>query len=200
MSSDPRASKIREIALKVGARPSYLDALINFETAGTYDPQIENPHPDSTAIGLIQINDPTARDLFGMSAKALVSKYPDFESQMDNVVLPYLQHRKKYFNDDRPLFTKHELFMSVFYPGYIKADPHTPFSESIQRANTYTINGQKVTIRTPAEYTDFVSRRIKSNTLLLSKPIPIIITGTLIIGGMIWYLSRRKRSRRLKKH
>lgn len=196
MSTDPRAKKIREVALKVGARPSYLDALINFETAGTYDPQIENPLPDSTAIGLIQINDPTARDLFGMSAKALVSKYPDFESQMDNVVLPYLRHRKKYYNSDKPLFTKHELFMSVFYPAYISKSPYTPFSEDIQRANTYTVNGEKVTIRTPAEYTDFVSRRIKEDTLLVAKPIPIIITGTVIIGGIIWYMSRRKRLRR----
>lgn len=199
MSTDPRAGKIREVALKVGALPSYLDALINFETAGTYDPLIENPLPDSTAIGLIQINDPTAQDLFGMSAKALVSRYPDFDSQMDNVVLPYLQQRKRVYNDDRPLLSKHELFMAVFYPAYIKQDPDTPFSEAIQKANTYTTASGKVTIRTPAEYADFVSRRIKQGTLLLSKPIPIIITGTVIVGLVIWYMSRRKRSKRSRK-
>ena len=194
--SDPRADKIREVALKVGARPSLLDALINFETAGTYDPQIENPLPDSTAIGLIQINDPTARDLFGMSAKALVSMYPDFESQMENVVLPYLQQRKKVYNDDRPLFTKHELYMSVFYPAYIKKDPDTPFSAAIQRANTYNVGGERVTIKSPAEYAAFVDRRIKADTLLVPKMFPVILIGTGIIGTAIWLWSRKRRSRR----
>lgn len=194
--SDPRADKIREVAVKVGARPSLLDALINFETAGTYDPLIENPLPDSTAIGLIQINDPTARDLFGMSAKALVSKYPDFDSQMDNVVLPYLQHRKKYFNDGSPLFTRHELYMAVFYPAYIKRDPDTPFSQRIQDANTYDTAQGTVTIKSPAEYAAFVDRRVKEDTLLVPKLFPVILLGTGIIGLTIWYVSRQRKSRR----
>lgn len=190
MNTDPRADKIREVARAVGARPSLLDALINFETAGTYDPLIENPRPDSTAIGLIQINDPTARDLFGMSAKALVSKYPDFDSQMDNVVLPYLEQRKRVYNGGAPLFTKNDLYMAVFYPSYMNKSPDTPFPASVQRVNPG--------ISTPADYARFVDKRIKKDALLVLKPLPIIIvSGTMIIGAAIWYTSRKKRSRRL---
>jgi hypothetical protein len=199
MTTDPRADKIREVALAVGARPSLLDALINFETAGTYDPLIENPLPDSTAIGLIQINDPTAYDLFGVSAKELVNKYPTFDSQMDNVVLPYLQQRKAAYNDNRPLFTKHELYMSVFYPAYISHDPDTLFSDSIQRANTYNIGDKTVTIRTPAEYAAFVDRRIREDTLIVPKLFPVILIGTGITGVAIWYLFRKRRLKRSRR-
>lgn len=199
MNSDSRASKIREVARKVGARPSYLDALINFETAGTYDPLIENPRPDSTAQGLIQINDPTAQDLFGMSAGELVRKYPTFDAQMDNVVLPYLQQRKRVYNNDEPLFTKHKLYMSVFYPAYMDEDPDTPFSERIQRANTYTVNGKTVSIRTPAQYARFVDQRIREDTLLVPKLLPVILIGTGIAGITGWYMFRKRRSRKSRR-
>lgn len=188
MTVDPRADKIRAVALKVGARPSLLDALINFETAGTYDPLIKNPLPDSTAIGLIQINDPTARDLFGMSARELVTKYSDFDSQMDNVVLPYLQQRKKVYNAGAPLFSKNDLYMAVFYPAYMNKSPDTLFPDAVQRVNPG--------IRTPADYARFVDARIREGTLLVSKPIPMIIAGTIIIGGAIWYLSRKRKLKR----
>ena len=190
MSTDPRADKISEVALKVGARPSLLDAVINFETAGTYDPLIKNPRSDTTAVGLIQINDPTARDLFGMSAGELVRKYPDFNSQMDNVVLPYLQQRKKVYNGGAPLFSKNDLYMSIFYPGYMNKDPDTPFPDSVQKVNPG--------IKTPADYARFVDERIKQASLLVLKPLPMIIVGgTIIVGLTMWYASRRKRSRRL---
>ena len=191
MGTDPRADKISEVALKVGARPSLLDALINFETAGTYDPLIENPLPDSTAIGLIQINDPTAKDLFGMKAKELVNLFPDFDSQMDNVVLPYLQQRKRVYNNGAPLFTKNDLYMSVFYPAYMNKSPDTPFPPNIQKVNPG--------IKTPADYARFVDARIKESALLVSKRLPIIIAGTVIIGATILFVSRRRRLRRLKR-
>lgn len=188
--SDPRAQKIREVALAVGALPTALDSLINFETAGTYSPTIENKNPDSTAIGLIQINDPTAKELFGMSAKALVSKYPDFDSQMDNVVLPYLQQRKRVYNSDRPLLSRHVLYMAVFYPSYMNKGADTPFPANVQKANTYG----KTVIRTPRDYADLVDRLVKRETLLLSKRLPMILVGTGIIGITIWLVSRRMRS------
>lgn len=199
MNRDKRADKIREVARKVGARPSYLDALINFETAGTYDPLIENPRPDSTAKGLIQINDPTALDLFGMTSEELVRKYPTFDSQMDNVVLPYLQQRKRVYNNDEPLFTKHKLYMSVFYPAYMDEEPDTPFSERIQKANTYTINGRTVSIRTPKQYAEFVDKRIREDTLLVPKLLPAILIGTGIAGVTTWYMFRRKRSKKSRR-
>lgn len=189
--NDPRADKIREVALKVGARPSLLDALINFETGGTYDPLIENPNPDSTAVGLIQINDPTAKDLFGMSASALVNKYPDFDSQMDNVVLPYLQQRRRVYNAGAPLFSRNDLYMAVFYPAYMNKSPDTLFPESIQKVNPG--------IKTPADYARFVDARIREGTLLVSKRLPMIIAGTVIIGGTVWFVSRKRKSRRLKR-
>ena len=188
MSTDLRADKISEVARKVGARPSLLDALINFETGGTYDPLIKNPRPDSTAVGLIQITDSTARDIFGMSANALISKYPTFDAQMEYVVLPYLQQRKKVFNGGAPLFSENDLYMSVFYPAYMNKSPDTPFPDNVVKVNPG--------IRTPADYARFVNQRIKKEALLVLKPLPMIIAGTVIIGVTIWYVSRKKRLKR----
>lgn len=167
--SDPRKRVIRDVARKIGTRPEWLDALINFETAGTYNPRIKNPH--SSARGLIQFIDSTARSEFGVSdSLALVNKYPDFESQMYNAVLPYL---KKY----APYPTKQKLYMAVFYPKYMNVAPDTPFPESVRKVNRG--------ISTPQDYINFVDRRVK-NPLLPKSLLPILLI--LGIGGVSFYL------------
>jgi len=169
--SDQRKDIIRDVARQIGTRAEWLDALINFETAGTYDPQIKNPH--SSARGLIQFIDSTARSEFGVSdSLALVQKYPDFKSQMYNAVLPYL---KKY----APYPTKQKLYMAVFYPAYMNRPPSTVFPESVRKVNPG--------ISTVQDYINYVDRRVK-NPLIPKFAAPILlIVG---IGVVSYYLYR----------
>ena len=62
--------EIRAVADRLRVDPAHLLAVIHFESAGTFDPSIKNPH--SSATGLIQFLDATAREL-GTSIAALRS-------------------------------------------------------------------------------------------------------------------------------
>lgn len=167
---------IRQVAQEVGTQPEWLDALIKFETAGTYDPKVKNPN--SSARGLIQFIDSTAQSEFGMrDSLHLVNTYPTFKSQMENAVLPYL---KKY----APLDTKQKLFMAVFYPAYMNTAPDTMFPERVRNANPG--------IDTPADYIAFVERRVR----LMPDP-KLVIPSILILGvggtalWMLWKYNQR---------
>jgi hypothetical protein len=178
-----RADKIKEIAQKIGTRPEWLDALINFETAGTYSPKIKNPY--SSARGLIQITDAAAQNIFRASGSLeLVNKYPDFYSQMDNVVLPYFLHRKRYYNNNRPFDTKQSLFMAVFYPTYINKPVNTQFPDSVKNVNPG--------IDTIGDYITKVNSRINPETLQIkaSAILPPIIALTAI--ATIYFIYKRK--------
>jgi hypothetical protein len=178
---ESRAAKIAEVALAIGTRPEWLDALINFETAGTYSPTIKNPR--STARGLIQITDSTSRDVFGVSnSLALVAEYPTFESQMENVVQPYLEQRSRVYNKGHPLSTRQELYMSVFYPAYMDAPPDKPFPSHVVEVNPG--------IFTPRDYIDFVNARIKSDALHFPKAVPVVLILLAAATG-VWYYLRR---------
>lgn len=171
MSKESQAATITDVALRLGTRPEWLDALINFETRGTYSPSIKNPL--SSARGLIQVIDSTARSDFGVAdSLTLVTMYPDFDSQMENVVYPYLA---KY----APFGTKQELYMAVFYPAYRSVDPQTEFPASVQAVNPG--------IRKVQDYIDFVDAKIKTGELRISKVIPVLaIVGTGIIAYLWW--------------
>lgn len=169
-----KAAKIQEIANRLGTDPRWLDALINFETAGTYSPTIQNPR--SSARGLIQVIDKTAQDEFNATdSLTLVNTYPTFESQMENVVYPYLA---KY----APFATKQELYMSVFYPKYRKVDPDTVFPENVQKANPGIVTVQ--------DYVDFVDRRVKQDKLVLGKG--AVNIGIILIAGVVGYFLMRR--------
>lgn len=151
---------IRDVAAQVGTDPAYLDALINFETGGTYDPFIKNPR--SSARGLIQIIDKTAQDIFNaQDSLALVNAHPTFESQMYGVVLPYL---KKY----APFPTKQSLYMSVFYPAYRYVPEDQKFPSWVPKNNPG--------IYTPADYIAFVDKRIKN---------PVIVQSSIVLVAIV---------------
>lgn len=182
MSKQERKEIIADIAGKLNVNPSWLDALINFETAGTYSPTIKNPN--SSARGLIQVINSTARSDFGVTDSfALVNMYPTFREQMYNVVYPYL---KKY----APFPTKQSLYMAVFYPAFRNVSPTTPFPATVQKANTYTVNGRSVTISTPADYIRFVDDRIRKESLHFPfGPAPVMLFA--LFAGAIYLVSKR---------
>lgn len=163
-----KAQKIQEIAARLGVPATWLDALINFETGGTYDVFARNPH--SGAMGLIQVTNSTARSEFGVADTAVLSNtFSTFESYMDNVVYPYLS---KY----APFQSRQEFYMSVFYPKYMDAAPDTEFPEYVKNANPG--------INTVQDYMNFVDRRIRSDTLQIPKFIPVALalgaTGVIV--------------------
>jgi len=170
---EEQGAKIAEVASRLGVPGQWLDALINFETGGTYDVFVKNPY--SSARGLIQVLDSTAQNEFGAAdSLALSNKYPTFASYMENVVWPYL---RKYM----PYSDKQSLYMAVFYPAYRNSPPSTIFPESVRKVNPG--------ITTVQDYIDFVDRRIRTAELRLGKAIPILIAA-VGIGVLAWLRSR----------
>jgi len=100
------------------ANPEWLSDLIRFESG--YDPKAKNPL--SSARGLIQFIDSTARGMGFKSSQDLVNKYPDFESQLFGPVTDYL---KQY----TPFPTEQSLYMAVFFPAARKYPANYPFSK-----------------------------------------------------------------------
>jgi len=151
----------------------WLYALIAFESG--FNPLARNSN--SGARGLIQIMPATARDMFGMSADALIDAFPDVESQIKNVVVPYLSHYK-------PFPTEQSLYMSVFYPAARSVPPDTTFRSLYQknagvnweqRYNTFVV--QNPGILTVKDYINYV-KRIKIKDFFL---IGAILAGIVAI-------------------
>jgi hypothetical protein len=148
----------------------WLYSLISFESG--LDPLATNKN--SGARGLIQIMPSTAQSMFGMSADDLINQYPDFESQVKNVVVPYLSRYK-------PFTSEQSLYMSVFYPAARSVPTDTSFSTLYkQNAGTNwetkynTFVKQNPGILTVSDYINFV-KRIKLKDFFF----PIIIVSLL---------------------
>ena len=182
MSKETNALKIQQVAQQIGTQPEWLDALINFETGGTYSTSAQNPY--SSAKGLIQIIDSSAQELGFRDSKDAVLQNRTFDTQMDNVVLPYFQLWLKRLKI--PAFdTQQKLYMTVFYPKAVAWTPTQTFSDSIQNVNPG--------IKTPQDYINFVNARINKTTLhTFSKGLPLVAIALLGLGAWFW-LKRRKR-------
>ena len=100
--------------------PDWLQKLIRFETGGTYSTQIKNP--GSSARGLLQFLDSTARSLGYASSLELVTRHSDFKSQMEGPVYEYLKQWAPYPEE-------YKLYMAVFFPYAINYPPDTTFRE-----------------------------------------------------------------------
>ncbi len=101
---------LRYVAARLGVPTAWLEAVINFETAGTWNPLIKNPN--SSARGLIQFLDATARGLGFQSALDLVTRHNTVESQLRGPVLQYFQQFKT------PAKSAKEFYFRVFLPAY----------------------------------------------------------------------------------
>lgn len=179
---------IIEAADRIGTRPEWLDALINFETRGTYDPLIRNPK--SSAKGLIQFIDASAQDMGFNDSLSLVNTFNTFESQMFNAVIPYFELKARQ-NGIKSYMTKQALYMAVFYPDYWDKSIVKPFPAHVREVNPG--------IDTPADYIRYVDQRVKQSNLVLPEskeqlsagnpPIPPLLV--LAAAGVGAYLITR---------
>lgn len=152
-----------DIAYKLGTDPKWLYTLINFESG--WKPKIKNPL--SSARGLIQFVNKTAKGLGYKDSLDLVNKNPTISSQLKNPVYRYL---KQY----RPFPTDQSLFMSVFYPKARYWSPKKKFPPLVMRYNPG--------IKTPSDY---VRKVYKRGSLRYVSPFTIL----LILGSVIYLYS-----------
>lgn len=135
---------IGQAAAKIKADPVALHNLISFETADTFDPSIKNPY--SSARGLIQFTDATARGMGYADSAALVASYPTFSAQLNGPVI-------KYLSQYMPFESRQALYMAVFYPAARNWPESRPFPENVQKSNPG--------IETVSDYISLVERRPK---------------------------------------
>lgn len=169
---------IQEAAAIIGTNPAWLDALINFETAGTYSPTIENPS-DPEAKGLIQFRDAAAQDLGYADSTALVQSHSEFQDQLYNAVIPYFKMVQKQ-KGITSYGSKQALYMAVFFPTYWNKPPNTPFPKWVTNANPG--------IDTPQDYINFVDRRVNKDTLHINPTIPgmLAIVAVGVLGFLLY--------------
>jgi Transglycosylase SLT domain len=180
--------KMIEVASKLGVQRDWLYNLIKFES--NLDPQIKNPY--SSARGLIQVIDSTAQSVFSVpDSLSLIRKYPDFDSQMDNVVYPYL---KQYM----PYSTKQSLYMAVFFPYARYVEPGTTFESMYKKLypsnwrEKYSsfIKGNEG-ILTVQDYVNKVDGLRSTGAKKESKVSPIVL---IVLGAIgLYYLIKTKK-------
>jgi hypothetical protein len=165
--------RLQAIASRLGIPDwRWLDALINNESS--WDPVAMNP--GSSAKGLIQFIDSTARTLGFTDSYDLITQYADVTTQLEGPVFNYL-------NKFKPFPTMQSLYLAVFYPAARTWDPLKPFPDSVQQANPG--------ITTPQDYVSMVNRKAGfAEALNVSKQwgLPVL----LLIGGLIWMIMDRK--------
>ena len=162
LSGDTKKA-LQEIAGKLGVKYSWLWKLINFESR--WNPQAKNPY--SSARGLIQFIDSTARNLGYKNSLDLVTKHPTITSQLRTPVYNYLKQFK-------PFPTKQSLYMAVFYPKARKWHSKAVFPFRVMIANPG--------IFTVQDYINYVEGKGKNKLF-----IPLILG----IGTGVYLLTRK---------
>jgi len=116
--------KTAQIAAALNVPVSWLFSLIHFESK--YNPTIKNPY--SSARGLLQFTNASARALGFSDSAALVAALPTAAEQLERAVLPYLARF-------RPFPTEQSLYMAVFYPAFRYFPENTPFPAEVRAVN-----------------------------------------------------------------
>lgn len=123
---------LQMMASRLGVNASDLFNLIKFESG--WNPKAKNPY--SSARGLIQFTDSTAKNLGYKSSLDLVKKNPSVKDQ-----LPIVERYLSWF---KPFTGKQSLYMAVFYPAARNLDPNTLLPANVRKVNTG--------INTPGDY------------------------------------------------
>jgi hypothetical protein len=131
---------LSEVSNSLGINQEDLYKLIQFESK--WNPAAKNPL--SSARGLLQFTDATAKNLGYRDSLDLITKNNSIESQLYFPVLQYLSQFK-------PFKTKQSLYMSVFYPDAREWPLYQEFPEKVKKNNPG--------IRTVADYVNKVENK-----------------------------------------
>lgn len=168
---------INRIAIELKVDPSLLTMLIRNES--NFNPQAKNPK--SSAKGLLQWIDSSAKELGFISSQDLINKLSTVDEQLQHAVLPYLK-RKMPFNNPQ------SLFMAVFYPAARNWPLEKEFPANVQAVNPG--------IKTPFDY---ISRVYRKNKLRYVPPVVILLISTISIFFLINKKNNRSRKNVRKK-
>jgi hypothetical protein len=152
------ASKIVEVAGRLGVDPAHLANVINFESR--FSPSIQNAI--SGATGLIQFMPNTAAEL-GTTTGTLAAM--SAEQQMEYVYRYFALPRIKQYG---PLRTQEDVYMAVFYPVAI-GKPDYVFPLKVQ--------AQNFGFKTPKDYTTWANSRAKLSTAAVTALTTIGLSG-----------------------
>lgn len=185
---------IEDAADYFGFRPEWLANLINFESAGTFNPAIQN---SIGATGLIQFMPATASQTLGTTTTAL--KQMTFAQQMV-YVNKYIYNWYKQLGwvtaDGKPMKNKAsqiDLYMMIFYPAAVGKSAAYQFPASVVAANAGT--------KTPQEYFDKAIAVAPFKTLLdlgekavgiVKKKPALIVLFVIITAGLVISVIYRK--------
>ena len=122
--NDRELKALSEVAKSLEIPEDNLFKLINFESKWNHRAK----NPNSSARGLIQFTDDTAKNLGYKDSLDLVNKNDSIESQLYFPVLKYLSQFK-------PFYTKQSLYMSVFYPNARNWLSNKSFPDFVQKSN-----------------------------------------------------------------
>lgn len=148
-----------EISKKLSVNPKWLWNLIHFESK--WNPSAYNPL--SSAKGLIQITDSSARKIGYKDSYDAITRNKTRTDQLRNVVYPYLKRHT-------PFTTEQSLYMSVFYPAAKNWPETKAFPDSVLRVNPG--------IRTPLDY---MKKVYKSLSLHYIPSAAIFITASVVL-------------------
>lgn len=123
---DERAA-LRYVASAVGVDP--LDLAAEIERESRWRPLIKNP--TSSARGLIQITDLTAREMgYSRGSIEIIERFPGVECQLRGPVLDYLEMRRPFVAGSLI-----DLAMAIFYPRARRWPGEREFPAGVQAAN-----------------------------------------------------------------
>lgn len=118
--------KIVYISEKLDIHPNWLMDIINHETAGSFSSKIKNK--SSSATGLIQFMDSTARGTFGLDNSGEISEDPIRQ-------LDYVYAYFKRFKGDKKINSVSDLYMLVFTPGYFGKPDSFKVKDALVKSN-----------------------------------------------------------------
>jgi hypothetical protein len=123
--------KVIWIAEQFNVPANWLMAVMDVETGGRWEPFTDSTR--SSAQGLIQMNNGTARGTFGLTSSKEIPKDPI--RQLD-YVLVYLQR----FIGDKIITDPLSFYIIIFSPGYYYKSMTTPYSNTIRSGNSTLFN------------------------------------------------------------
>lgn len=156
--------KLQEISSRLGVEYNALYKLIKFESG--FNPLVKNPY--SSARGLIQFTNSTARSLGFIDSEDLIYSHPTIVDQLQ-VVEEYLS---RYY----PFKNNQSLYMSVFYPAYRNLDPNYIFPENVRSVNPG--------IKTIKDYVDKVEGKRSNGTMF-------VVAAS--VAALIYFTFKKKR-------